>query len=106
MGCSHRLWFAGNRQEKFELGWELVLGIQSVGEIDSTDAAVCMNLNSKRLDVVGTVSSAREIRQVELDLAWVLALSQQVRLLLDVDTLATRLHLCPTILLYSYEPIH
>ena len=68
MGCSHRLWLAGNRQEKFELGWELVLGVQSVGEIDSTNAAVCMNLNSKRLDVVGTVSSAREIRQVELDL--------------------------------------
>lgn len=60
--------FTGNWQEKLEFWGELVLGVESVGEIDSSNSAVCMDLNSKGLYVVGTVSSPCEIRQVELNL--------------------------------------
>jgi hypothetical protein len=62
------LWLTGNWQEELELWWELVLGVQSVGEIDSSNSAVSMNLNSKSLYVVGSVSSPGEIGQVELNL--------------------------------------
>ena len=60
--------FTSNWQEKLEFWGELVLGVESVGEIDSSNSAVCMDLNSKGLYVVGTVSSPCEIRQVELNL--------------------------------------
>lgn len=61
-------WFSSDWQEKFELGWELVFGIKSIGEVDSSYSAVCMDLNSQSLDIVGTVGSSCEIRQVELNL--------------------------------------
>ena len=44
--CTARL--AGNGQEECELGWELVFGVKSIGEIDSSDTAVSVNLNSKQ----------------------------------------------------------
>ena len=59
---------SSNRQEKFELWWELILSVESIREIDSSNSAVSMNLDSKGLYVVGTVSSSGEIRQVELNL--------------------------------------
>ena len=62
------MWLSGNWQEELELWWELVLGVESVREIDSSDSAVSVDLDSKGLYVVGTVSSSREIRQVELNL--------------------------------------
>jgi len=62
------LWLTSNWQEELEFWGELVLGVESVGEIDSSNSAVCMDLNSKGLYVVGTVSSPCEIRQVELNL--------------------------------------
>ena len=62
------MWLTGNWQEELELWWELVLGVESVREIDSSDSAVSVDLDSKGLYVVGTVSSSREIRQVELNL--------------------------------------
>ena len=66
--CSLSLWLTGNWQEELELWWELVFGVESVGEIDSSDSAVSVDLNSKGLYVVGTVGSSGEIRQVELNL--------------------------------------
>ena len=66
--CSLSLRLTGNWQEELELWWELVLGVESVGEIDSSDSAVSVDLNSKGLYVVGTVCSSGEIRQVELNL--------------------------------------
>ena len=60
--------FTSNWQEKLEFWGELVLGVESVGEIDSSNSAVCMDLNSKSLYVVGTISSPCEIGQVELNL--------------------------------------
>ena len=62
------LWLTGNWQEELELWWELVLGVESIGEIDSSDSAVSVDLNSKGLYVIGTVGSSGEIRQVELNL--------------------------------------
>ena len=57
-----------NGQEQFEFGRELVLGVESVGEVDSSNSAVGVDLDSQGLYVVGTVSSSGEIRQVELNL--------------------------------------
>ena len=62
------LWFSGNWQEEFELWWQLILSVQSIGEVDSSDSAVRVDLHPQCLYVVGTVSSASEIGQVELNL--------------------------------------
>ena len=66
--CSLSLWLTGNWQEELEFWGELVLGVESIGEIDSSDSAVSMNLNSEGFYVVGTVGPSGEIRQVELNL--------------------------------------
>ena len=66
--CSCVLGLAGHGQEELELGRELVLGVESVGEVDSSDSAVRVDLYSQGLDIVGTVGSPREIGQVELNL--------------------------------------
>ena len=49
-GCSHlaTAWLAGDGQEEFELGRQLVFRVQSVGEVDSSDTAVGVNLNSNK----------------------------------------------------------
>ena len=62
------LWLSSNWQEKLEFWRELIFSVESVREIDSSDSAVCMNLNSKSLYIVSTIGSSREIRQVELNL--------------------------------------
>lgn len=56
------------RQEEFEFGREFLLAVQPVREVDAPDPAVGVDLHPQSLDVVGTVGSAREVRQVELDL--------------------------------------
>ena len=55
-------------EEKLELVGEFFLGVKSIGEINSSNSAVSMNLYSESLDVTGTISSSSEIRQVELNL--------------------------------------
>ena len=62
------MWFTGNWQEKFELWRKLILSVKSVGEIDSSNSAVGVDLNSKSLYVVGTIGPSGEIGQVELNL--------------------------------------
>ena len=62
------MWLAGDWQEQFEFGWQLILGVEPVGEVDSSNSTIRMNLHPERLYVVGTVGSASEIRQVELNL--------------------------------------
>ena len=98
------LGLAGNGEEKLEFWGELVLGVKAVGEVNTADTAVSVNLNSKKFkksvtsliygiqtlsllktrafksvcanfqclpegfNVVGTVSTTGEIRQVELNL--------------------------------------
>jgi hypothetical protein len=68
-GCSLvSLSTASNGQEKFEFWGQLVFGVESVGEIDSTNSAVSVNLDSEGFDIVGTVSTSGEIGQIELNL--------------------------------------
>ena len=62
------MWFTSNWQEKFELWRKLIFGIESVGEVDSSDSAVGVDLNAQSLDIVGTVGTTSEIGQVELNL--------------------------------------
>ena len=62
------MWLTSNRQEEFEFWRQLIFGVEPVGEVDSSDSAVRMDLHPQRLYVVGTVSSSCEIRQVELNL--------------------------------------
>ena len=59
---------ASNGQEKFEFWGKLVFGVEAVGEVNSTDSAVSVNLDSEGFDVVSTVSTSGEIGQVELNL--------------------------------------
>ncbi|GLH10067.1 Protein of unknown function [Gryllus bimaculatus] len=56
------------RHVELELGRQLVLGVEAVGEVHAAHAAVGVDLHARRLDVVGAVGAAREVRQVELDL--------------------------------------
>jgi hypothetical protein len=62
------LGLAGNWKEQLELWGKLVLGVESVWEVDTTNTAVSVDLDSQSFDIVGTVSSTREIRQVKLNL--------------------------------------
>ena len=62
------MWLSSDWQEKLELGWELILGVESVGEVDSSNSTVGVDLNSQSLYIIGTVGSSSEIRQVELNL--------------------------------------
>lgn len=57
-----------DRQEQLELWRQLLLGVQSVGEIQTAYTAVCVDLHSESLYVVGTVSAPGEIGEVELNL--------------------------------------
>ena len=62
------MWLTSNRQEEFEFWRQLIFGVEPVGEVDSSDSAVRMDLHPQCLYVVGTVSSSGEIRQIELNL--------------------------------------
>jgi hypothetical protein len=55
-----------NRQEKLEFRWELLFRVEPVTEVDTTNAAVGMDLDSKGLDVISAVSTTSKIRKVEL----------------------------------------
>jgi hypothetical protein len=37
---------AGDWEEELELGRELVLGVQAIGEVDSSNSAISVNLNA------------------------------------------------------------
>jgi hypothetical protein len=57
-----------DRQEQLEFGGQLLLAVQPIRKIYSSNTAVCVNCNPQGLDVVGPVGSPSEVRQVELDL--------------------------------------
>mmetsp|Transcript_84094 Transcript_84094/g.228368 ORF Transcript_84094/g.228368 Transcript_84094/m.228368 type:complete len:205 (+) Transcript_84094:81-695(+) len=57
-----------HRQEELELRRQLLLAIETVGEVDPANAAIRVELHTERLDVVRAVRAAREVGQVELDL--------------------------------------
>ena len=53
---------------ELELGWELVFRIETVREVNTTNPAVSMDLDTEGFNVVGTVCTTCEIRQIELNL--------------------------------------
>ncbi len=53
---------ASNGEEKLELRRQLVLGVKAIGEVDSSDSAVCVDLDAEGLNVVSTVGTTSEIR--------------------------------------------
>ena len=55
---------AGNGEEEFELGRQLVFGVESVGEVDSSDTAVGVDLNSRKTNV--QVNYLSELRSYTL----------------------------------------
>ena len=62
------MWLSSDWQEELELWWELILSVESIREVNSSDSAVSVDLHSEGLYVVGTVGPSGEIRQVELNL--------------------------------------
>ena len=62
------LTFLLDREVQLELCRQLLLAVQPVGEINSPDPTVCVDLNPQRLHVVCPVGSPGEVGQVELDL--------------------------------------
>ena len=55
-------------QIQFELCRQLLLAVQTVGEVNSPDPAVGVNLDPESLHVVCAVRSSREVRKIELNL--------------------------------------
>lgn len=45
---SHLLGLAGYGEEKFEFWWEFVFGVKSIGEVNSANSAVGVDLHSIR----------------------------------------------------------
>ena len=65
---TNRIILLSNGKEELEFRRKLLLRVQAIGKVDTTDATIGMNLHTERLDVVGTVGSSCEIRQIELNL--------------------------------------
>ena len=55
-------------KEQLELGGQLLLRVQPVGEVNAPDAAVRVDLYPQRLNVVRAVGASCKIGEVELDL--------------------------------------
>lgn len=55
-------------EEELELGREFLLAVEPIGEVNSSDPTVGVDLHAKGFYVVGAVGSASEVREVELDL--------------------------------------
>ena len=66
--CSLALGLACDWQEELELGRELIFCVQSIREVDTTNAAVSVDLHTQSFNIVRTIGSACEIGQVKLDL--------------------------------------
>lgn len=66
-GCSPPTPACG-RFAHLELGRQLGLRIEAVGEVDAAQAAVSVDLHSQRLHVIGAVGALHKVGQVELHL--------------------------------------
>ena len=71
--------FLLDRQVQLELCRQLLLAVQPVGEINTPDPTVGVDLNPQCLHVVGPIGSPCEVRQVELDLIPALVQSHRHR---------------------------
>lgn len=54
------------RQEELKFGGQFVLAVESIGEVNASYSAVCVDLNSKCFNVVGAVGTTGEVGQIEL----------------------------------------
>lgn len=50
-----------DRQEKFELWWQLLLAVEPVRKVDPSDPTIRMNGDPQSLNVIRTISSPCEI---------------------------------------------
>jgi len=55
-------------QKELELGGELLFGVQPIGEVDSPNSAVRVDLDTQGFNVVSAVCSSREVGEIELNL--------------------------------------
>lgn len=55
-------------KEQLELGRQFVLRVEPIGEVDSSDATIGVNLHAKSLDIIGSICTSGKIAQIELDL--------------------------------------
>merc|ERR1712232_166396 len=55
-------------QEELELRRQLLFAVKAVGEVDSANAAVGVQLHTERLNVVRTIGTPREVGEIELNL--------------------------------------
>lgn len=55
-------------QIEFKLCWELVLRVQSVGEVHPPYSTVSVDLYTQRLNIISSIRPPGEVRQVELNL--------------------------------------
>lgn len=55
-------------QEQLELGRQLVLRVEAIGEVHSTDATICVYLDTECLHIVRSVGATGEVGQIKLDL--------------------------------------
>ena len=60
--CSHlhTTGLAGDGEEELELGWELVLGVEAIGEINSANTAVSVDLNSRTKENLRSVTDSKK----------------------------------------------
>lgn len=50
-----------NRKEKFELGGEFFLAVETVRKINSADSAIGVNGDPQSLDIVATIGPTRKV---------------------------------------------
>lgn len=55
-------------QKELEFWRQLLLAVKAIGKVDAADATIRVDLYSKRLNIVGTVSTTSEIGEIKLDL--------------------------------------
>jgi hypothetical protein len=68
IGLGHSHLILLDRKEKLELWGQFLFGVQPVGEVDTPDPAIRMDLAPQGLDVVRPVGTTGEVGEVELDL--------------------------------------
>jgi hypothetical protein len=57
-----------NGEKEFELGGQLLFGVQAIREVYAADTTVCMDLHAQSFYIIRAVGAAREVGEVELDL--------------------------------------
>ena len=61
---------------QFKFRWEFLFGVQAIREIYPPKAAICMDLNTQSLNIVGAIGPPGIISQIQLNLIPTLVQSQ------------------------------